>query len=94
MDHFYAVVLLPITACKTREEFQLYYVGDHALSDSFIKDRKVLLNGWREVFLEDIDPLEGMQRGRASTAFDGGACSPVLDTGTHHFHKWVAARLT
>jgi phenylpropionate dioxygenase-like ring-hydroxylating dioxygenase large terminal subunit len=51
-----------------------------------------MLNGWRAVFEEDIRPVEEMQRGRDSTAFDGGAFSPVLDTATHYFHRWVAAR--
>ena len=49
-----------------------------------------MLEGWREVFSEDIAPVEEMQRGRDSTAFDGGRFSPVLDVPTHHFHRWVA----
>ncbi len=93
VDHFYAVVLLPVAVDRTVEQLQIYYVGDETLTERYAKARRVLLDGWREVFVEDIDPVEGMQRGRASSAFDGGAFSPVLDTGTHHFHKWVASRL-
>ena len=93
VDHFYTVVLLPLAVDRTVEQLQIYYVGDETLTERYAKARRVLLDGWREVFVEDIDPVEGMQRGRASSAFDGGAFSPVLDTGTHHFHKWVASRL-
>ncbi|MCK5923332.1 MAG: Rieske 2Fe-2S domain-containing protein, partial [Methylococcales bacterium] len=92
-SHFYAVDLLPVAVDQTVEQFQIYYVGDETLTERYAKARRILLAGWREVFVEDFDPVEGMQRGRASSAFDGGAFSPVLDTGTHHFHKWVAARL-
>ena len=94
VDHFYSVVLLPVAVDRTVEQFQIYYVGDETLTERYAKARRILLAGWREVFVEDFSPVEGMQRGRASSAFDGGAFSPALDTGTHHFHKWVASRLT
>jgi len=42
------------------------------------------------IFQEDIGVVEGMQRGRQSPAFRGGAFSPVMDPPTHCFHKWVA----
>ena len=93
IDHFFSVILLPVAVDRTVEQLQIYYVGDETLTERYAKARRVLLEGWREVFVEDINPVEGMQRGRASTAFDGGAFSSVLDTGTHHFHKWVASRL-
>jgi choline monooxygenase len=93
VDHFYAGILLPLAIDRTMEQIQMYYVGDKTLTDRYAKARRKLLQGWREVFIEDLDPVEGMQRGRASSAFDGGAFSPALDTATHHFHKWVASRL-
>ena len=52
-----------------------------------------MLEGWREVFGEDVGVDEGMQRGRHSPALDGGAFSPVMDRPTHHFHRWVAGRM-
>ena len=42
---------------------------------TLIGDR--MRDGWREVFLEDVGVCEGMQQGRESAAFDGGAFSPV-----------------
>jgi hypothetical protein len=37
--------------------------------------------------------VEGMQRGRASPAFAGGAFSPVMDPPSHCFHKWGAGAM-
>jgi choline monooxygenase len=45
------------------------------------------------VFAEDISVVEGMQRGRASPAFDGGLFTPLMDVPTHHFHQWFLSRL-
>ncbi len=42
---------------------------------------------------EDISVVEGMQRGRASPAFDGGLFTPLMNVPTHHFHQWFLARL-
>jgi choline monooxygenase len=53
-------------------------------------ERAVVLEAWREVFVEDVAVCEGMQAGRASPAFDGGVFSPIMDVATHHFHQWVA----
>ncbi|MGJ8558430.1 MAG: SRPBCC family protein, partial [Sulfitobacter geojensis] len=48
---------------------------------------------WKEVFAEDVFVVEGMQRGRHATGFDGGRFSPVMDGPTHMFHDWVAAQM-
>ena len=93
MDHLFAVWLQPISASRTREVIQLLYIGDEATTEHYEEARIKTLEGWREVFAEDVDAVEGMQLGRSSTAFDGGAFSPVMDNPTHHFHRWVANRL-
>lgn len=92
-DHFFAFVLMPQAPDLTLEIIQLYYLGDTATSDQFEHARKTMYAGWREVFLEDVGVCEAMQLGRQSPAFDGGVFSPVLDTATHAFHRWVASRL-
>ena len=92
-DHIFVMLLLPSTHARTLERVQLYYVGEQAVSEAKADARKTMVDGWREVFLEDVGVCEGMQQGRASTAFDGGAFSPALDNATHHFHRWVASRL-
>ena len=48
---------------------------------------------WKDVFMEDIEVLEGMQAGRMAPCYDGGKFSAVMDYPTHHFHKWVAQRM-
>ena len=48
---------------------------------------------WKDVFIEDIEVLEGMQAGRMAPYYDGGKFSAVMDYPTHHFHKWVAQRM-
>jgi choline monooxygenase len=92
-DHFYALVLKPVSPERTVESLQIYYVGDEAVGGQFREARRVMLEGWRAVFLEDVGVCEGMQQGRTSPAFDGGAFSPALDVATHSFHRWVGARL-
>ena len=38
--------------------------------------------------------IEGMQKGRSSPVYNGGNFSPIMDTPTLMFHKWVATNLT
>ncbi|MDX1431225.1 MAG: SRPBCC family protein [Gammaproteobacteria bacterium] len=92
-DHAYAIHVAPLAPDRTRETVQIYYVGEETLGAQFASARDRLREGWRAVFLEDVGVCEGMQQGRASPGFDGGAFSPVLDVPTHAFSKWVAARL-
>ena len=52
-----------------------------------------MMENWHQVFKEDVGVVEGMQQGRASSVFDGGAFSPAMDGPSHCFHKWVAERM-
>lgn len=92
-DHFYAVFLQPVSAVRTVEYFEIYYVGEQPLGDEFAELRAANGRGWRMIFEEDVTVVEGMQRGRASTAFRGGVFSPVMDGPTHCFHKWAAGAI-
>ena len=47
----------------------------------------------KQVFLEDLSVVDGMQRGRNSPGFDGGRFSEVMETASHHFAQWVASSL-
>ncbi|MNJ68635.1 hypothetical protein D3C77_649010 [compost metagenome] len=51
------------------------------------------MESWRVVFAEDIASVEGMQMGRSSPGYNGGAFSPEMDLPTHYFHKWAARQL-
>ena len=95
VDHFYAFWLEPLSNNITREHFEMYYVGDESASSDEYKDiRKKNFAFWQEVMNEDVAAIEGMQRGRSSPAYNGGNFSPVMDTPTLMFHKWVATNLT
>ena len=95
VDHFYAFWLEPLSNNNTREHFEMYYVGDEsASSDEYKEIRKKNFIFWQEVMNEDVGVIEGMQKGRSSPAYNGGNFSPIMDTPTLMFHKWVATNLT
>ena len=74
---------------------EMYYVGDKSANGEDLKElRKENARFWKDVMLEDISAIEGMQKGRSSPAYNGGNFSPVMDTPTLMFHKWVATNLT
>ncbi|MEM7223373.1 MAG: aromatic ring-hydroxylating dioxygenase subunit alpha [Pseudomonadota bacterium] len=92
-DHFFSVTLIPVDAGHTRELFEIYYTDETALDDHHWDLRQSNTRLWQTIFEEDRGVVEGMQRGRHSTAFKGGVFSPAMDGPTHCFHKWVAGRL-
>jgi len=94
-DHTFVMLIEPITFDKSLEHVRLYYVGEEIISDGpeLLDSRKANLEAWRAVFAEDIEPVEGMQKGRSSPGYQGGVFSPVMDNPTHHFHQWVARKL-
>lgn len=94
VDHLFAMLLEPLAHDRTRERVKIYYYGDAAEGPDYAASREKILQGWRDVFVEDIWAVEGLQRGRHSPGFDGGVFSPVMDTPTHAFHSWAAARLS
>jgi choline monooxygenase len=92
-DHAFAILLMPQAPDRTREELRIFYVGDGAVDDAYRACRAATLSAWRIVFEQDLSAVEQLQLGRASPGYDGGVFSPAMDTATHHFHSWVAARL-
>jgi choline monooxygenase len=92
-DHAFAVILTPVTPHSTREEVRIFYVGEGATADAYGACRTATHAAWDVVFREDVFAVEGMQQGRASPGYQGGVFSPVMDQPTHHFHRWVAAKL-
>ena len=91
-DHAFAIVLEPVAIDQTREHIELYYANKQDLEASHDGLRQKNAQLWKEVFSEDIHVVEGMQKGRHCAAFDGGKFSPVMDSPTHLFHRWVAER--
>ena len=88
-DHAFAIILEPRGHDRTVEHIHLYYAVPD--SDEGLRMRNTQL--WKTVFEEDIFVVEGMQKGRHATNFDGGRFSPVMDSPTHCFHDWVAAKV-
>ena len=94
-DHYYAYWLEPVNHTYTLEHMEVYYVGDEAAySDEYKEIREENCKLWLGVQSEDMSIIEGMQAGRNSPSYNGGNFSPVMDTSTHNFHKWVATSLT
>ena len=92
-DHFYAVLIQPTGPARTRERFEIFYYDPAVRGADFETARAANRELWRTIFAEDRDAVESMQRGRASPAYDGGIFSPVMDTATHDFHRWIARAL-
>ncbi len=92
-DHTFTMIVEPRACDRSIEHLRLYYVGEEAIGDEHAASRNATLESWRVVFNEDIDAVEGMQRGRSSPGYGGGVFSPVMDNPTHHFHQWVARKL-
>jgi choline monooxygenase len=92
-DHAFAILLIPEAPDRTREELRIFYVGEGATEDGYRACRAATLAAWRLVFEQDLSAVEQLQLGRASPGYGGGVFSPAMDTATHHFHAWVAARL-
>jgi choline monooxygenase len=88
-DHAYAIILEPVSHDHTVEHIHLYYPSTE--TDAALRARNA--TQWKEVFIEDIGVVEGMQRGRFAAGFDGGRFSPAMDGPTHCFHAWVAGRM-
>ncbi|MEM9145266.1 MAG: aromatic ring-hydroxylating dioxygenase subunit alpha [Pseudomonadota bacterium] len=92
-DHCFAILLQPKGVDHTIERVGIHYFEAQVAGDDWAAMRSRNTAMWREVFEEDIFVVEGMQRGRHATAFDGGRFSPVMDSPTHCFHAWVAERM-
>ncbi|MDA7424185.1 aromatic ring-hydroxylating oxygenase subunit alpha [Thalassococcus lentus] len=88
-DHAFVLILVPEGPDHTSEHVHLYYPTPD--TDAELRASNAAL--WKLVFEEDIFVVEGMQRGRHASGFDGGRFSPAMDGPTHCFHDWVASRV-
>ncbi|MHC8510080.1 MAG: aromatic ring-hydroxylating oxygenase subunit alpha [Rhodospirillales bacterium] len=93
-DHAYAFVIEAHGRQKTVERVRIFYASEDMTGPAYAAMRDANRKLWDSVFLEDVGVVEGMQRGRASPAFDGGKFAPVMDAPTHWFHRWTAEQLT
>ncbi|MEM0924117.1 MAG: SRPBCC family protein, partial [Pseudomonadota bacterium] len=93
-DHTFAQILEPMGQGQTREHVEIYYAEEQVTGEDWGAMRQKNAAMWKEVFIEDIFVVEGMQKGRSAHAFDGGRFSPVMDNPTHCFHDWIARQMT
>jgi choline monooxygenase len=89
-DHVWTVHLIPLSESRTFERMDLYYFGDGATNPEYKDLRRKNRDRMLDIFEEDRDMIEGMQRGRQSPAFNGGALSPGMDQPAHCFNRIVA----
>ena len=89
-DHVYALLLTPLGPARTLERLSIRYAREESVGPDHAGLRRENEAQWRHIFEEDIGVVEGMQRGRHASGFDGGRFSPVMDPPTHVFHRWVA----
>jgi choline monooxygenase len=66
-DHYWTRIVQPLSAERSLDHLQIYYLGDAADSLDFEASRAHRLDVWATVFNEDIGVVEGMQRGRHSS---------------------------
>lgn len=92
-DHTFAFIVEPIAHDRAREHVQLFYADPEVAGPDWDEARRTNARTWRSVFDEDIFVVQGMQRGRHASGFDGGRFSPVMDNPTHDFHAWVARQM-
>lgn len=92
-DHTYGFIVVPETNDRSLERVQLFYASEEVAGDDWREMREKNAVTWRGVFDEDIFVVEGMQRGRHASGFDGGKFSPVMDNPTHDFHAWIARQV-
>ena len=90
-DHVWTTYLIPLSADRTFERMDLYYFAEGASESRYEELRRGNRDRMLAIFEEDRDMIEGMQRGRQSPAFTGGALSPGMDQPAHCFNRIVAA---
>lgn len=92
-DHVYAIILEAKAVDRTVEHIAIYYASEAMCGPEWSELREKNSAMWKDVFIEDIFVVEGMQKGRYGPMFDGGKFSPAMDSPTHVFHHWVADQL-
>ena len=88
-DHVAVLQVEPAAPNLTLERLHIFF-SPEAMHESYASMRRNTFDLWRELNDEDIAPLELMQRGRRSPAFDGGVLTRYWDDPLREFAKRVA----
>lgn len=92
-DQTFAIIIEPESHEKCIEHVEIFYTDANVTSEDWREMREKNTAMWKEIFIEDVFVVEGMQKGRHARGFDGGKFSPVMDSPTHCFHHWVATQM-
>jgi len=92
-DHFYLIDVVPDGPGRTRERFDIFFFGEEAMTGELEAIRSETIERWDQVFIEDIDVVERLQQGHASSAATGGRFSPAQDQAVHHFQRRILERM-
>ena len=79
-------IVEPLGPARTRVRFRSYVADPSLRATGAGADL-------HSVELEDEEVVEAVQRGVRSRLYDRGRYSPTRETGTHHFHRLLAASL-
>ena len=91
---FKVIILHPLGPGRTRERLVVFFIGDEAMREDLSDARATVMRDWSlNVNDQDIGIIEKMQKGRSSTAFDGGRFMPKQEATTLHFQKMLAKRM-
>ncbi len=71
-DHVFNIIITPDAGNKTTEQIEIYYADPSALDDDYAAMRQKNSAMWKEIFIEDIDVVQGMFNGRSAPQYDGG----------------------
>ena len=86
-DHCCSMIEFPVNAGFTRQRWDFYFLGEGALDPVYEPTRREIIDFFCETNEEDLGAVEGLQRGRHSTGFDGGVLSEVWEGAVHQFFR-------
>jgi choline monooxygenase len=92
-DMSFSIIMLPEAVDRTHERVEFCFVGDAALGDEFIADRRKAVEFIAKVNAEDVAIVEAVQRGRHSIAFTGGQFSHAQEATSLQFQKILACHI-
>ena len=92
-DHFYLIDVQPDGPTRSKERFDIFFFGEGAMTEALHPLREETIERWDSVFIEDIDVVERLQEGHASSAATGGRFAPAQDQAVHHFQRRILERM-
>ena len=89
-DQFAVFRVVPVAPDRTREQIDIYLIGEAATSETHAEARQAVFDMWRELNHEDLGILGRLQAGRRSPSFTGGVYSAFWEPCSLHFARLVA----